>query len=232
MSTKVTSASTIFHAFRRLPVELRFKIWEESLKANSSRVVEINFSFKTMRWHPCAPPPAQLHVSQEARQFALRLYQAAPLQRNGPRPIMVFLDFSRDILFLHSQTSPRPGFFGQVYNQVLLNLDSIRDNCVHIAFPSHLVTGMPFVRLLAHFKRLEALTIVAPMDTTRKSSNHDEELSFVPDRRTRKKMSGMLAAAEIIRFSTVVKVVHHAQAVRGEEKDETPNTVDGEKRSK
>lgn len=233
MSTEGTGALTSFHAFRRLPVELRFMIWKESLKANSSRVVEINFSFKTMRWHPCAPPPALLHVSQEARQLALQRYQAAPLQCNRPQPAMVFLDFSNDIVFLRSPSGPALDYRGRVYNQVLLDLESIRDNCIHIALPTHLVTGMPLIRLLAHFKRLQSLTIVAPTDTIRKPSNpHDEELSFVADRRTRKKMGRMLVAAEVLKFSTVVKVVHHAQAVRGEVSDRPPSAVDGKKRSK
>jgi hypothetical protein len=146
---------------------------------------------------------------------------------------MVFLDFSHDTIFLRSWSGLALDYSGQVYEQVLLDLDSIRDNCVHIAFPTHLVTGMPLVRLLAHFKHLESLTSVAPTDAIRKPSDpDDEQLSFVPDRRTRKRMSLMLAIAETIRFSTVVKVVHHAQAVRGEEKDRPPGIVDGRKRSK
>lgn len=92
---------------------------------------------------------------------------------------------------------------------------------------------MPLVRLLAHFKRLEALTIVAPTDAIRQPSDPDDEpLSFVPDRRTRKEMSRVLAAAEIIKFSTVVKVVNHAQAVRGAEKDAPPSALDGKERSR
>ena len=207
-----------FHLFPKLPIELRFKIWEESLKANSSRVVEINFSSSTMRWHPCAPPPAQLHVSREARQLALNRYQPASLQRSKPQPPSVYIDFTRDIIFLRSQSASALDYYGRVYDEVLQNLDSICDNCVHIAFPGHLIAGMPLVRLLAHFRSLEILTIVAKTDVIKEPSNMDDKaLHFVPDCRTRKQMGRLLMAASgAIMVSKVVKFVRYAQAIREE----------------
>jgi hypothetical protein len=67
-----------FTLFPKLPIELRTKIWEESISEPRVVVVYIsNFGFKTqfcITFASSTPVPAILHVGREARQAGLKHY--------------------------------------------------------------------------------------------------------------------------------------------------------------
>ncbi|TAQ86192.1 hypothetical protein B7494_g5482 [Chlorociboria aeruginascens] len=99
-----------FTLFSKLPVELRHKIWKEALPA-SPRVVKVlklhgsqymvgkdgKGVFKCKLKVACTIPVV-LHVCQESRREALRVYTLAFSKNLDGRP--VYFDFSRDELFL------------------------------------------------------------------------------------------------------------------------------------
>ncbi|TVY88621.1 hypothetical protein LAWI1_G004044 [Lachnellula willkommii] len=64
--------SPIFTAFPRLPIELRFKIWENASMA--TRTLELMYCFTKQRFSAFQPVPAVLHTCREARQAGKRIY--------------------------------------------------------------------------------------------------------------------------------------------------------------
>ncbi|TVY39316.1 hypothetical protein LOCC1_G005895 [Lachnellula occidentalis] len=64
--------SRTFAAFPRLPIELRFKIWENASMA--TRTLELWYSFDNQRFSTFQPVPAVLHTCREARRAGNRMY--------------------------------------------------------------------------------------------------------------------------------------------------------------
>jgi hypothetical protein len=95
-----------FHLFPKLPVELRLKIWK--LNMPEARILKISTATRTYNSatggvtysakivKPSCTTPPNLHVNQESRTEALKLYKPIFATRLG-HP--VFFDFSKDYLW-------------------------------------------------------------------------------------------------------------------------------------
>jgi hypothetical protein len=145
-----------FSLFQSLPVELRAKIWEASLPG--PRLVETRFL--NMRCHLPTPrlPTPLLHISQEAREVALRSYR--PLYRlSSPLPL-IYIDPNVDILFVNEHI--------QRLDEVLSEMDpDILHSLRHIALESMMmfvfstIVGRFFPCLL-RLSSLEIITVTLP----------------------------------------------------------------------
>jgi len=146
----------IFTLFPSLPLELQTKIWESALPG--IRLVEIRFL--NMPCHFPAPrlPTPLLHVSQDAREVALKRYR--PLYRlSSPLPL-IYIDPNVDILFINEHI--------QRLDEVLTSLDTeVLRSLRHIALESMMmfvfsnIVGRFFPCLL-RLSSLEKLTITLP----------------------------------------------------------------------
>ena len=110
--TSMASTPT-FLPFRKLPIEIRLKIWK---LAALPRVVEVRFSSNPLQGEHefMADFPVQLHVCQESRTEALKTYKLSFDTNKASHP--TYFDFDHDILYVrecrpkisrpHSEVSP------------------------------------------------------------------------------------------------------------------------------
>lgn len=63
----------MFSYFADLPVELRLQIWGKACLC--SRVVEVQYDVNAGRFVSSCKPPSVLHVCQESRHEALKIYK-------------------------------------------------------------------------------------------------------------------------------------------------------------
>ncbi|KAI0424023.1 hypothetical protein F5Y09DRAFT_348148 [Xylaria sp. FL1042] len=102
-----------FVMFRKLPAELRIKVWQFAMPEARTVVIKSPHSRKTLpvsldkvlpqaldsgeTWQSTTPVPALLHVNGEARHEALKHYSLS-LGVGDAQP-RVYIDFKRDTLF-------------------------------------------------------------------------------------------------------------------------------------
>jgi len=73
MSSSSDAQSTpTFTIFPRLPIELRFKVWENASMA--TRTLELVYLINDRRFYTLQPVPAVLHTCRESRRVGKRIY--------------------------------------------------------------------------------------------------------------------------------------------------------------
>lgn len=109
------SAPTTLHDFKRLPIELRLKIWEDAIP--DPRVIDLKLlnshnqtaddpSPEMEDWQWTYKPPSEINhvalsqVNRESREVYLKTYQRTDLFESlGGFTRKLYVDFSRDILY-------------------------------------------------------------------------------------------------------------------------------------
>lgn len=145
-----------FSLFSSLPLELRTKIWQSSLPG--TRLVETRFLNMPCHFPTPRLPTPLLHVSQEAREVALKRYR--PLYRlSSPLPL-IYIDPNVDILFVNEHI--------QRLDEVLSEMDvDVLHSLHHIALESMMmfvfstIVGRFFPCLL-RLSSLEKITATLP----------------------------------------------------------------------
>lgn len=145
-----------FPLFQTLPLELRTKIWQSSLP--TARLVEIRYLNMPCHFPMPRLPTALLHVSQEAREVALKRYR--PLYRmSSPLPL-IYIDPNIDILFVNEHIQRLDEVLSELDDEVLRSLHEIAlESMMMFVFPN--IAGKIFPCLL-RLKGLERITITLP----------------------------------------------------------------------
>ncbi|KAH7418273.1 hypothetical protein BKA64DRAFT_700805 [Cadophora sp. MPI-SDFR-AT-0126] len=94
-----TSSIPRFPQFRRLPLELRLIIWEDS--ARVPRVVELNSCQKRSKLSSRTSVPAMLHVNKEARQVGSKYYEKISPYTLDRNICFTFIRWEVDIVLFH-----------------------------------------------------------------------------------------------------------------------------------
>jgi hypothetical protein len=139
-----------FHLFPKLPVKLRLKTWK--LNMPEARVLKISTATRTYRSatdgvtcsakivKPSSTTPSNLHVNQESRTEALKLYKPVFATRLG-HP--VFFDFSKDYLwFVGDCIRIRLAHFFDTSNLAEENIKELQ--LIRNELKNLMVTQMPF----------------------------------------------------------------------------------------
>jgi hypothetical protein len=224
-----------FEPFPKLPPEIRIKIWNESLKP---RVVELVFSWHTERFYPCAPPPALLHTSREAREIALKRYELVKLDRHRTHPVSVYIDFSDDIVYFgplnESVEFTDDGAYADdnAYHGAISALGTIFRCCRHVAFQEYFFSdesGNFRLSFLWRFRTLQDLRVVHVLPLASGESHTsfelDGEVGFVSDSQPFGSMSWIpLRLSEISGLYGYAKEIHYAYAIRGLQRYQLPTT--------
>ena len=142
--------------FSGLPFELRIKIWQASLPG--VRLVETRFVNMPCHFPVPSLPTPLLHVSQEAREAALRRYR--PLYRLSSTLPLIYIDPSIDILFINEHVQQLDAVLSEIDVDVLQHL-------CHIALESMMLFVFPNIAgkilpCLLRLSSLERVTIVLP----------------------------------------------------------------------
>lgn len=142
------SSATAFTLFPELPIEIRLKIWRHALPG--SRVIgtclERRYSISDT-WHLqqkymsirhrsllSCKTPVPLFVCQESRNEALRFYQLRHVLGFTQKP--VYIDFSRDIIYLEDLQEDSPSARITVHNLANLLEDGNRSAIQFLAMDS------------------------------------------------------------------------------------------------
>ncbi|KAN0114819.1 hypothetical protein V8E51_004363 [Hyaloscypha variabilis] len=161
-----SSQLPILSRFPDLPLELRTKIWHSALPG--IRLVETRFVNRPCHFPVPTLPTPLLHVSQEAREVALKRYR--PLYRlSSPLPL-IYIDPNVDILFINEHV--------QQLDAVLSELDVDVLQCLrHIALESMMLFVFPNIArkifpCLLRLSCLQRVTIVLPPTNPEEESGH------------------------------------------------------------
>ena len=167
INPRAMSGEATFTLFPKLPIELRRMIWKQSLPGPRQGFVYC----ESLRESPfCVSPcriPTALHVTREARSFALETYKARfAISLAGERPAQIHFNSENDTLYLGVGNfsvpltdDPAASFLRMLHPD---DLESIK----HLAIDSDLDTfysdpekGAPGLATLG-LKRLESVVVI------------------------------------------------------------------------
>lgn len=113
---------TEFHRFTELPSELRLKIYDQMMPG--PRIICVMWRSKR-KFYTDSQVPVILWISVESRKYALKKYsqlvfenQMAPFNYYQPSPFGAYIDYTRDIIYLHDHgtvdSSDPPSFLEMI----------------------------------------------------------------------------------------------------------------------